>query len=59
MHLSKDYISNSFRSVVGCGQSKLVQTAQCTWQLDNIRSSVACHITSDLDFNKGGCVKQI
>ena len=23
------------------------------------RNSMACHITSDLDFNKGGCVIQI
>ena len=30
-----------------------------TWQIDSIRNSVACCMTSNSDFNKGGCVIQI
>ena len=32
---------------------------QCTLQIDSIRNSMACHVTSDSDFDKRGCVIQI
>ena len=31
----------------------------CAWQIDSIRNSVACHVTSNLDFDKGSCVIQV
>ena len=44
----------------GCSQFKQVETSQnlfhCTWQ---IGIDWLYHITSALDFNKGGCVIQI
>ena len=49
MHLSKYYISISFRSIAGSGQFKPVQ---CTWQIDSIRNSMVCHVTSNSDFHK-------
>ena len=39
----------------GCSQFKLVGTGQ----VDSIRNSMAYRITSALDFNKSGCVRQI
>ena len=41
-------------TLVGCGQFKPAQAS-----LVHMMNSVACHVTSDLDFNKGGCIIQI
>ena len=47
-------------TLVGCGQFKLAQTSSdqllvCMTK----RNRVACHITSNLDFDQGRCVMQI
>ena len=60
---AKSYISNNLRPsataqlvVASSDWFKLVRTSLL--HMAN-RNSVAYHITSALDFNKGGCVKQI
>ena len=49
---------------VGCQEVTVASQNQfgpvwCVWQIDSIRNSVACHVTSISDFNKGGFVIQI
>ena len=46
----------SVSTLIGCGQFKPVWSSLVS--MTN-RNRVACHITSDLDFNKGGFVIQI
>ena len=44
----------------GCGQFKEVETSQNQFLVHMTnRKSMAYHITSALDFNRGGCVIQI
>ena len=47
-HLVSDVASSNWFSPV-----------QCTWQIDSIRNSMSCHVTSDSDFDKEGYVIQI
>ena len=58
------YVSIAFSTLHQ--QLKLVGTSSnqfglvlCEWQIDSIRNGVACHITSDLDFDWGSCVIEI
>ena len=50
----------SASTLVGCGQFKLAQTSpnQLLVHMTK-RSSMACHITSNSDFDQGGYIMQI
>ena len=52
------YITSVSTLVVVASSNKF-GPVQCAWQIDSMRNSVACHITSNLDFDKGGHVIQI
>ena len=47
-------------TLVGCGQFKLAQTSSDQLLVHMTkRNSMACHVTSNLDFDQGGYVSQI
>ena len=53
------YITSA-STLVGCGQFKLAQTSSDQLLVHMTKkNSMACHITSNLDIDQGGCVMEI